>query len=77
VKDLRALRPAHHVNLFSRDALHHLARQAGLTPFRVPLRLLYGSTAGPFSFRQLNRAIRNPLKRWRSNRCWQYYRKGA
>jgi SAM-dependent methyltransferase len=67
--------PLFHVNLFNKEALHHLGRRAGLAPFRVPLRTSYQAMILFDSLRQWNRNMYQPFKRWRSTGTWQYFRK--
>lgn len=73
LKDFDTLAPMQHINLFSARALKALALQTGLKPFKIPLLKLFQSVAAPFSWKQLNRALYNPLKRHSAQGTCQYF----
>lgn len=76
-KNFRPLWPLAHVNLFSRRSLHAMARQAGLKPLKAPLIKFFQASVGPFSLKQLNRMIYNPLKRHKAAGTQQYFVKAT
>lgn len=74
-RELHAMSPLSHINLFSQRSLTAMAERAGLEAFRVPLRTCYSVMTGFHSARQVNRNLYNPLKRFRARGTWQFFRK--
>ncbi len=58
-----SIEPFEHINLFSNKALRYMARSVGLEVRKIPLLKFFQATAGLYSWKQLNRAFYNPLKR--------------
>ncbi len=70
-----ALAPLMHLQLFSARALQVMADRAGLQTVRISPLTSLATAVLVDSGRQLNRALRNPLKRWLARGTWQWFRR--
>lgn len=74
-KKFSALEPLYHVNLFNARSMKALGAHLGLEPVRVSLADSYSAIVLTDSWKQINRNLYHPFKRWRSQGTWQYFRK--
>ncbi len=70
-----ALTPLMHLQLFSARSLEIMGERAGLSRIRISPLTSLATTVLLDSGRQLNRALRNPVKRWLASGTWQWFRR--
>lgn len=70
-----ALAPLQHLQLFSARSLQAMGARTGVEPLRVSPFTSLATTVLVDSGRQLNRVMRNPLKRWLARGTWQWFRR--
>jgi 2-polyprenyl-3-methyl-5-hydroxy-6-metoxy-1,4-benzoquinol methylase len=69
------LKPLMHLQLFSARSLQTMGSRAGLKHLRISPVTSLATSVLLDSGRQLNRAIRNPFKRWLARGTWQWFRR--
>ncbi|MBK8091330.1 MAG: class I SAM-dependent methyltransferase [Verrucomicrobiaceae bacterium] len=70
-----AIEPLFHVNLFNARSMKAMAALLGLEPLNISLLVSYSAVVLTDSWKQVNRNLYHPFKRWRSQGTWQYFKK--
>jgi len=76
-RNLDIMAPMQHINHFSPTAMIAMTKMAGLVVKKLRLRDLFASTTGFYSWRQINRAVYNPIKRYQAKSCLKFFTKAS